>query len=205
MSKRTIVVKLGDEETSFGFARVDRSKLYGRKERVILDENGERCVPAYLTPDGAALVPPGGTAHIYVDEDFNYVDRKALQAVDDEGDTLTPIASTLGVAQELTPARPERLLDQLVTSVYELNAESLGAALSSSLADGDIFECAFQYREGYGAELLFLLQNDEGVFGLVTRPSGFEWIRREAPVTEPPEDEDDDEDGLGDDFDFSMM
>ncbi|HEY8432958.1 MAG TPA: hypothetical protein VIL20_31515, partial [Sandaracinaceae bacterium] len=78
MARREIVVKYGDEESSFKFARVDRAKLYGRKERVVLDENGERCVPAYLTADGAALVPPGGTAHVYVDDGFDTIDRSQL-------------------------------------------------------------------------------------------------------------------------------
>lgn len=100
--------------------RVDRGKLYGRRERVILDENGERCVPAFLTPDGAALVPPGGTAHIYVDESFDTVDRGDLRAVDEEGNEVDLVASTLGVSQALEPVRPERLLDHVVTSVYEL-------------------------------------------------------------------------------------
>ena len=172
MAKREIVVKYGEEETAFKFVRVDRGKLYGRKERVILDENGDRCVPAYLTPDGAALVPPGGTAHIYVDEEFDTVERKELKAVDAEGNEIEPYASTLGVAQELTPARPERILDHIVTSVYELDSEELGETLKKALADGDIFETVYQYREGYDPDALFLMQNGEGVFGLVARPRG---------------------------------
>ena len=68
MAKRELVMRYGDEESSFQFSKIDRSKLYGRKERVVLDEHGARCVAAYLTPDGSALVPPGGTAHLYVDE-----------------------------------------------------------------------------------------------------------------------------------------
>ena len=204
MSKRAIVVRLGEEETSFKFVRVDRAKLYGRKERVILDENGDRCVPAYLTPDGAALVPPGGTAHIYVDEAFDYVDRKALKAIDADGNELVPFASTLGVAQELTPARPERLLDHVISSVYELDSEALGENLSRALADGEIFECPYQYRTGYDPDTLFLLNNEEGTFGLVGQPSGFELIEREASAAELV-DEDDDDELSDDDFDFSMM
>ena len=204
MAKREIVVRLGDEETSFQFAKVDRGKLYGRKERVILDENGERCVAAFLTADGAALVPPGGTAHLYIDEAFDTIDRKDLRAVDDEGNELTQVPSTLGVAQSLTEVPPTRLLDHVIASAYELESEALGEGLRAALESGAIFECLYQYREGYDADALFLLKNDEGVFGLVGRPSGFEFLEREAPVVEPGDD-DDDEDDLGDDFDFGMM
>lgn len=205
MAKREIIVRLGEEETSFKFARVDRGKLYGRKERVILDENGERCVPAYLTPDGAALVPPGGTAHVYVDEAFDTVDRKDLRATDEDGEELDLVPSTLGVSQELEPASPERLLDHVIASVYLLQAEALGAELTRALGEGEIFECAYQYREGYDPDALFVLQNDEGIFGLVARPSGFDFIEREAPAATALIEPDDDDDDLSDDLDFSMM
>lgn len=204
MARRGIVVSYGDEESAFDFARVDRAKLYGRKERVILDEAGERCVPAYLTADGAALVPPGGTAHVYVDETWDTVERSALRAVDEHGAPLTAVPSTLGVAQPLVPVRPERVLDCVVSSVYELTAESLGPALAKALADGEIFECAYNYRDGYDPDALFLFSNDEGVFALVARESGFDFISREAPPEEerPPEE---DAEELEDDLDFSMM
>ncbi|MEC7519356.1 MAG: hypothetical protein VYE22_05785 [Myxococcota bacterium] len=203
MARREIVLTYGEEQTAFKFTRVDRSKLYGRKERVILDEDGERCVPAYLTHDGAALVPPGGTAHIYVDEAFDTVERSDLKAVDDEGEPLEPYASTLGEPQPLTPVDPARVLDCLVTSVYELAAEELGAALKKSLDDGDLFESVYNYREGYDPDVLFLLKNDEGIFALVAKETGFEFLTREAPEAD---DEDEDEvDELDDDLDFSMM
>jgi hypothetical protein len=201
---REIVVRYEGEESSFKFARVDRAKLYGRKERVILDESGGRCVPAYLTADGAALVPPGGTAHVYVDEAFGTVERSALRAVDDQGQPLPLLASTLGVAQPLEPTRPERLLDHVVSSVYELSPESLGDALKKALADGELFECPYNYRDGYDPDVLFLLQNEEGIFGLVSRASGFGFITREAPPEEDAPVEEDAEE-LEDDLDFSMM
>lgn len=204
MARREIVVSYAGEESAFKFAKVDRAKLYGRKERVILDENGERCVPAYLTADGAALVPPGGTAHVYVDEAFETVERSALAAVDDDGQPLEVVPSTLGVAQPLEPVRPERILDHVVSSVYQLTPENLGPALQKALADGDLFECRYNYRDGYDPDALFLLQNDEGVFALVSRPSGFDFLAREAPAVE--EDAASEEaDDLDDDLDFSMM
>lgn len=203
MARREIVVSYAGEESAFKFAKVDRAKLYGRKERVILDENGDRCVPAYLTADGAALVPPGGTAHVYVDEAFETVERSALSAVDEDGNPLEAFPSTLGVAQPLEPVRPERLLDHVIASVYQLSSDAIGERLHEALADGELFECPYNYREGYDPDALFLLQNDEGVFALVARPTEFELIAREAPAAEEPDE--DDADDLDDDLDFSMM
>lgn len=204
MARREIVVSYAGEESAFKFARVDRAKLYGRKERVILDENGERCVAAYLTADGAALVPPGGTAHVYVDETFDTIERSELKAVDDDGKPLEVIASTLGVPQPLEPTRAERLLDHVAQSVYQLDTEALGPELQKALADGELFETQYNYRDGYEADRLFLLQNEEGTFALVAKATGFEFISREAPPQEElPADEEADE--LEDDLDFSMM
>ncbi len=204
MARREIVVSYADEESAFKFTRVDRSKLYGRKERVIQDENGERCVSAYLTADGAALVPPGGTAHVYVDERFDTVERGDMRAVDGEGNALEITPSTLGQAQALEPTRPERLLGHVVQSVYELSSESLGDALKKALADGELFETAYNYKDGYDPDRLFVLQNEEGIFGLVAKPDGFELITREAPSDEE-SPADDETDELEDDLDFSMM
>lgn len=202
---RQIVVRYGDEESAFGFTRVDRSKLYGRKERVILDESGERCVPAYLTADGAALVPPGGTAHVYVDEGFDTVERSDLRAVDDEGNPVEPFPSTLGVPQELSPTKPERILDHEIASVYELQPEALGDQLKKALADGELFEAPYNYREGYDPDVVFLLQNDEGIFGLVGRESGFDFLSRTTAPVEEPDTEEAEGDELDRDLDFSMF
>lgn len=196
------MVDLSGEVSRFRFHRVDRAKLYGRKERVVLDENGEPCVSAYLTADGAALVPPGGSAHLYVDEHFDTIERAELVPIDEDGEVLETHPSTLGEAQELVPIGPERILDHRVVSVYQLDPEELGETLQRSLADGDLFETVYNYRGGVEHDALFLLGNDEGLFALVARPTGFAMIQRESLRL----DEDDEEtDGLGDDLDFSML
>lgn len=203
MATRGIVLRYGEEESRFDFSKVDRSKLYGRRERVILDENGDRCVAAFLTADGAALVPPGGTAHIYVDEHFDTVERSALRAVDELGNELPITPSTLGEPQPLEPVSAARFLDHVVQSVYELSPTTLGDALKKALADGELFESVYNYREGYDPDTLFLIETGEGIFGLVAKPTGFEFLEREPPPAEEGEAEEADE--LEDDLDFSMM
>lgn len=212
MAKRAIVVDHGGEVSAFRFARVDRAKLYGRKERVVLDEQGQPCVSAYLTADGAALVPPGGTAHVYVDETYDTIERADLVAVDDDGQLLESVPSTLGVAQALTPVPPERILDHRIVSVYELTAApgedeeaepAVGATLRAALESGTLFETTYAYRDGYEADALFLLHHDGGIFALVGRPTGFEMLTREPPAAAAGEEDDVDE--LDDDLDFSML
>lgn len=199
---KNIVVRLGDEESAFAFTKVEREKLYGKKERVVVDEQGRPCSSAWLTADGSALVLAGGTAHVHVDERWSSYEQEDRRAVDLEGRPLEMRPSTLGVAQDLVEASAERLLDHTTTVVYQLEPESLGETLRSALEAGRIFEAPFLYRDGLTPEVLFLLRNDEGVFALVGRATGFDFVRREAlPEPETVEREDD----LDGDLDFGMM
>src|SRR5690606_24101275 len=55
---RAIVVAHGGRESRFAFQPIDRSKLYGARKRMIVDENGEPCIAGYLAVDGSVLLLP---------------------------------------------------------------------------------------------------------------------------------------------------
>lgn len=201
---RAIVLRLEGEESSFGFVKVEREKLYGRKQRVVVDEQNRACASAWLTADGTALVPTGGTAHVWIDESWHAVEQEARVAVDEAGSALETRPSTLGVPQDARVVDTSRVLDCVTTSIYQLDAQALSPKIEAMLAEGAILEVPFRYRDGFEDELLFVLKNDEGVFGLVARPTGFEMLEREAlPLAIEPGGEEADE--LSDDLDFSMM
>lgn len=199
---KSIAVGFAGESSSFTYERLDRERLYGRKERQVIDADGRRCSSAWLSSDGAALVPSGGLALLYVDESFGTVERSSLQAVDDQGAELALLPSTLGSEQPLEgPVPPARLLDHVIHTVYVLTAETIGSALSAALKDGRIFCSPFNARDDYQRQMLFLVANEHGIFGLVGSAPGFAMIRREAvPVAAAA-----DGDELSDDLDFSMM
>lgn len=201
---RAIVLRLEGEESSFGFVKVERDKLYGRKQRVVVDEQNRACASAWLTADGTALVPTGGTAHVWSDESWQAVDQDARVAVDEAGTALETRPSTLGVPQDAQVVDAARVLDHVTTSIYQLDALELSPKADALLGEGAILEVPFRYREGFEEEVLFVLKNDEGVFGLVARPTGFAMLEREAlPLAIEPGAEEGDE--LSDDLDFSMM
>lgn len=200
---RQVLLTLNGETSAFDLARLDRSKLYGGRRRVVVDDTGAECARGLLSEDGSVLLPPGCTADLYLDETFNVVERSDLRAVDAEGNPVTPVESTLGVAVPLEgPVPPSRLLDHVTPTVYTLDPAELADGLKAALAAGQIFEGRFAYRDGFDAQTLFLVQNDVGVFALVGRPTGFEMIRRTTPVPEPADEE---EDLFEDDLDFGMM
>jgi hypothetical protein len=198
---RGIIVVFDGEQSDFELARLDRDRLYGKKVMEVLDDQGERCVPALLSRDGSMLLPPGGTTRIYVDDRFDTVERSEVKPVDADGVPLTMKPSTLGVAQTAALVPPERVLDHTVTAVYELAPTAIGANLRAALEGGAIAEIRFNYRNDYDDSPAFLLKNEAGFFALVASPTGFEMLRRDAtPVPESAEPDAGDED-----LDFSMM
>lgn len=199
---REIVINFGGEVSNFPIDRVTREKLYGRKRRVVVDEHGEPCGSAQLTIDGATLLPQGGTSLVYVDDDFQMLERKNLVAVAATGDELESIPSSLGSEQPLEgPIDVEHFLDHTIVAVYKLGADALGEKLREALADGGIFETRFNYTKGYSQSPLFLLQNDEGLWALVGEPTGFEYLRRDVAIVDDVEEDD----PFDDDLDFEMF
>ena len=199
---REIVINYGGEVASFPIDRVTREKLYGKKRRVIVDEHGEPCAAAQLTIDGATLLPSGGTALVYVDNDFQMLDRKELVAVSATGEELEPIPSSLGAEQPLEgPVPVEHFLDHTIVAVYGLDASNLDGALKEALEGGAIFETRFNYTRGYSSSPLFILLADTGLWGLVGEPTGFDYLRRDVVL----DTEDDEDDPFDDDLDFEMF
>lgn len=199
---RQIVVNLDGEVSRFDVQRVAREKLYGRKRRVVVDQLERECSTAMLTREGSALVPQGSLAFLYVDDTGRVIDRASLQAVDEALRPVPEVEATLNKEQPLRgPVSPLEVLDHVTTSVYQLDAEELGEGLRAALERGEIFETQFAYRNGFDLWPAFLVQNEEGIFALVTRPAALPFIEREtlAADTEVGDDE------LDDDLDFSML
>lgn len=195
-----IVVDFDGRQSAFDLTRLDRSKVYGSRKRVVVDERGEACVMATLTRDGAALLPPGCVGMYYLDG-FEVCERGDLRAVDADGKPLPEVESTLGVPVPLVgPIPASRVLDHVAKAVYVLEPESLDEDLRERLARGEIFETRFNYRKGYDDAPAFLLQNDEGVFAILGEEIAFEYLRNEAVSATA----DDDADPFDDDLDFSF-
>jgi hypothetical protein len=196
-----LVVRWNGEDSSFGLAKIDREKLYGRKDRVIVDEQDRPCQSASLTADGSALIPSGGVSMLYVDEACDTVERAELVPLTAEGARAPLRPSTLGVMQELgAPVSPSRVLETVVTHVYVLSREDVGPELAKALAAGAIFETRFNYRDDYADAPAFVLENDQGTFALIAAESGFAFIEKETIAAT-----DDGADDVGDDLDFGMM
>jgi len=197
---RALVFNHDGEVSRFGLAKHAREKLYGTRRRVVVDEQGRECERGLLSDDGSLLLPPGSVAMMYLDEQLDVVERADLRTVDEAGTVVERVGSTLDKEVPLRAVPLETLLDYVTSVVYLLDADAVGPALAAALARGEVFQGVFSYTDGFDLHDLFLVQNDEGTWALVGRPTGFEWLRRAVPPPAP-----DDDALFEDDLDFGML
>lgn len=201
---RAVVLNFSGEVSELPLTRVDRSKLYGSKKKVIADETGEPCSAMWLTADGQTMIPSNGLSAAYVDANGSSIERSGLVQVNEEGDVLDKLPSTLGGEVELYgPVPASRLLDHKTISVYEFDPSAIGDKLSAALDAGEIFETEFRYTASATTNAIFIVRNDEGTFGLVSQPVDMPFVQPEAQESYADIDDDEDEDD-DDDLDFSF-
>lgn len=203
---RTLLLSLDGEVSSFTFAKVDRSKLYGRRRRMALDPEGRPARRGALTHDGSLVLQPGMTGQGYFDEDGRWWPNGELVGLDDEGAPLDKLPSTLGHEVALEGPRPaSALLDLRVRAVYALEPDEetgLADGLRQALDAGQLFRFPFSYRGGYRQDEGWLVANETGVYALVGNATEPRWSELQLAVTS---DEIDDEEDLGDELDFEMF
>ena len=198
---KPIIVSFGGVQSNFDHEKLDRAKLYGRRQRQVLDPEGQRCEKAELTRDGTLLVRSGMTAQGYFDDSGAWVPNNRLVGLDAAGNPVPLQPSTLGEPQTLQgPVAPTELLDLAVRSVYVLSPEGLDPKLEAELKAGKIYKFTFNYRADYKPELAFLVGNASGYFALVGEPSESDWLELQTVVAEAADEADDDEE-----LDFEMF
>src|SRR5690606_32606910 len=198
---KPIIVTWGGVQSSFDHEKLDRAKLYGKRQRQILDPSEQRCEKAELSRDGTLLIRSGMTAQGYFDEAGGWVPNSKLVGLDAEGNPLPHVGSTLGEAQTLDgPVDPGELLDLAVRSVYTLNADGLDPKLDAELRAGKVFRFRFSYRGGYDTELAYLVCNGGALFALVGSPAISEWCELQTAASD-----DGEADGDDDELDFEMF
>ncbi len=196
--QRILEIIYDGKALSFTIGKITRSKLYGSKRRIPIDVQGQECSRAALTQDGRFILPNGGTALLYLDEDGDVVERSQLHMIDTEGDVIAQGESSPDSALKLGQVvSAAEVLECSITHAYTLEPVFICAELEASLSAGTIYslpDCNGQRR--------FLIGNGEGYFMLVGEWSGFEYIGlAEADVSPPDLDSEDTED----DLDFAMF
>jgi hypothetical protein len=182
-------------------AKVDRRKLYGWRELVALDENGNECRAASMDESGTLIIPKGGIGLGILSADHQWVERGTLKAVTPDGNAAPLIPSSHDAPIRLeTAVCAEEFLDHSMTAVYQLT--DAPAELIATIGS-DIYTFPYNYRESYEASPAFLLVSEGVLFMLVGYKTPFEMLSLAEAGNLEAEDEAD-EDTEDDEIDFSM-
>ncbi len=201
---KELVFNLGGNDFSFGIRKLDRKKLYGWKETLAIDKDNNECIKATLDESGTIVIPKGGIALGSLDSEGNWVESSAALAVDEQGQPATIIPSSFDAPIELLKrVSLETYLNYFIDTVYILESEVDFSALLNEIKGSDeIYSFTFSYRTDHQANDAFLLENNGTLFILAGKKCEFEFLGLEE-VGDLNEQEEDEE--LDDEFDFSMM
>ena len=207
---RSLAFDFKGSEFALEIHKVDRSKLYGEVIIETLDPDGERCELASLARDGKTIIPMGGTASGYLNQDGEWVDRNALQPVNPDGEKLNEVPSSFNITTKLgEPVSIEDYLDHAIRLAYVLKPkDSLDPTFEKSLKEGAIYEVPFSYRGGAFADPAFLLADEKGnIWMMIGEPGQVDFLGFEqaAICGVNAEREEVDGDEPENDFDFEMM
>lgn len=186
---KPIVFEFSGQALPFDLSKVERAKLYGYKETIVLDEDGDTCELATLASDGKTVVGKGGIAMGYLSPDGTWCERGSLSPIDVEGVVIPPAPSSFSAPVRLTDqATIEDYLDHNIRAVYLLSfapdenqssgTEAAVDKLLQQLRGGAIFKFPYSFRGGVAVDQGFLLANEGGdVFLAIGKATQVQFVK----------------------------
>ena len=197
---REIFLNLDKKKSSFEISKIDRKKLYGFKKRLFIDEKGKECSKANLEEDTGIVFVNSDISSCYLDQKGNYLEKKDLEAINENGKKVEKQESTIGKEVNLESISIEDALNLKVNSVYILEPKDFDKNLQSKLDKGEIFSFPFNYYADFKLEDAIILKSEKEYFALIGRKTSCHWIGENSDDL-PEEVEEFEEDDLN----FEMM
>ena len=197
---REILLNLNKKKSSFEISKIDRKKLYGFKKRLFIDEKGKECSKANLEEETGIVFVNSDISSCYLDYKGNYLEKKDLEAINENGKKVKKQESTIGKEVNLEPISIEDALNLKVNSVYILEPKNFDKDLKSKLDKGEIFSFPFNYYADFKLEDAIILKSEKEYFALIGRKTSCHWIGENSD--DLPEEVEEFED---DDLSFEMM
>ena len=121
---REILLNLNKKKSSFEISKIDRKKLYGFKKRLFIDEKGKECSKANLEEETGIVFVNSDISSCYLDYKGNYLEKKDLEAINENGKKVKKQESTIGKEVNLQSISIEDALNLKVNSVYILEPKN---------------------------------------------------------------------------------
>jgi hypothetical protein len=201
---KPLVFKIDNNIYELEPLKLERKKLYGTKEKEILDANKGICTTASISTQFNLILPKGSTALGSIDSDGNWLDKNELIVVDQNDNELQKVPSSFDAPIELhNKVSIDEYLNHNIISVYSLQDEENSPEFVEYIKQSDdIYTFDFNYRADYEADPAFVIENNGELFVLVGKKIDFEFIGMEefGQIDETDDDSQDE-----DEFDFGMM
>jgi len=196
--------KIGENIYDLEPLKLDRKKLYGWSEKLVLDKKGSECNSLSLYLDFAMLIPKGGIGLGSISSDGKWVEKSDMIYMNEDGTPATLVPSSYDGEIELNEVVSlETFLEHNITSIYSLQGEENHPDFVKAIKENkEIFTFIFNYRADYEGDPAFLIENDDEIFVLVGKKIEFNLIGfDESSII----DESETLENEDDEFDFSMM
>lgn len=201
---RKLKFQLGGRDFEGMLLKIDRAKLYGRKEVQATNPQGQQLQKGYLDEWGSVVI--ASVSMGYLDDARQWHSKNELVAVDSQGRKLEILPSSFDQPIELSEVVPiETYLEHEAAMAYVLKGYGLGDLIELlNQADG-VYRFPFSYRAAYDARPAFLIPSGEDLFMVVANPTDLKYLSKRQYSLIDEVDEEGEEEELDDDLDFAMM
>ena len=198
---RKVSFKIQGDLLESEIVKVDRTKIYGSSEKIVLDTNKEECVLSDLY-EGSIILPKGSVGQVLVDDIGNSVSRSELIGFNLQGEKVEKVPSIFSIENNCKKVEIDDFISSSIKSIYQLNIdETQIESWKKYFLNDEVYLFEFNYREDYEGDDAFLISNEEGFFISVGKKNEFEFLEMSNVSVE-----DTDEDiEIEDDLDFSMF
>lgn len=198
---RKVSFKIQGDLLESEIVKVDRTKIYGSSEKIVLDTNKEECVLSDLY-EGSIILPKGSVGQVLIDDSGNSVSRSELIGFNLQGEKVEKVPSIFSIENNCKKVEIDDFISSSINSIYQLNIdETQIESWKKYFLNDEVYLFEFNYREDYEGDDAFLISNEEGFFISVGKKNEFEFLELSNVSVE-----DTDEDiEIEDDLDFSMF
>lgn len=198
---RKVSFKIQGDLLESEIVKVDRTKIYGSSEKIVLDTNKEECVLSDLY-EGSIILPKGSVGQVLIDDSGNSVSRSELIGFNLQGEKVEKVPSIFSIENNCKIVEINDFISSSIKSIYQLNIdETQIESWKKYFLNDEVYLFEFNYREDYEGDDAFLISNEEGFFISVGKKNEFEFLELSNVSVE-----DTDEDiEIEDDLDFSMF
>ena len=180
--------------------KVDRTKIYGSSEKIVLDTNKEECVLSDLY-EGQLFFQRISWSSL-IDDSGNSVSRSELIGFNLQVEKVEKVPSIFSIENNCKRVDIDDFLSSSIKSIYQLliNEDQIDT-WRKYFTNDEVYLFEFNYREDYEGDDAFLISNEEGFFISVGKTNEFEFLELSNISVE----DTDDNIEIEEDLDFSMF